>query len=326
MESASLTAEVGSVPPTLAQVSHTGTTLAPSSGRRRLGVRSLLVLLILVPFVSAAGLLGLSANGAWGARRNASATADDAARLATVASARAQMNTIEFPVAAVSYAAQLGISEPVLDQLLRPSVPFATQMTHIAAEVASTQTFHSTPALRSDSAELMSIVHSVSSKSLTYPLVMAFFIRMGADIDAVWYQDYNRLQADTAKWQTPASFEEHAAALRQVYAAFLAGGQEVSGAIYVLEGIGPPNARQLLVQAAGMFDQAVLEFQGHLGPLATKAWDHLHNYPPDARFAATMTQGITVALNDQPPPFALNLAFAGSSMAPSIAYVADMNA
>ena len=320
-----------SVTPPLAEPTDSqtaGARASRSAGRRgwRPSVRALLVMIVLFPVLTTAALLGASADAAWATRSAANTTADDAADLATVASARAELNSLEFPVTAVSYSAQLGISEPVLDQLLKPQTPFRTQLQGISRQVAATRTYFSTPTLRRDVAQLLQIVRGVTTNAVPYPRVSAFFITMAADIDNVWYGDYRNLQSDLARWQPPGSLEVHASALRQVYSAFLAGGNEVSGAIYVLEGIGPTNAKQLLIQADGDFQAAVSQFDGTLGPQGQQAWEHLTTYAPDVRFSGTIKQGVSVALADAPPPFAANLAFAGSSMSPSIRYVADLNA
>lgn len=330
MDAPGIDADVAATPPETGPVrpGHGRDRAANSSGLTgwHPAVRTLLVMIVLVPVLTTAALLGVSASGAWTTRADANTTAGDAARLATVASARAELNSIEFPVAAVSYSAQLGISEPLLDQLLKPSTPFRTQMQGISRQVSATKTYFSTPTLHTDASRLLQIVDGVTTNAVPYPQVLSFFLKMSGDIDDVWYADYHQLQSDLNRWQPPGSIEVHAAALRQVYAAFLAGGNEVSGAIYVLEGIGPADARQQLIQANGDFQEAVSEFTGTLGPEAQQSWEHLTTYPPDARFAGTIERGVSVALTNGKPPFALNLGFAASSMSPSIAYVADLNA
>ena len=96
-----------------------------SKAGRHLGVRLILTLVVLLPMLATAILIMSSANSAWKfapERRRWWPTTPLA--LQVVASARAQMNSLEVPLSAVSYAAQFGISEPVLDSLLHPAVPF----------------------------------------------------------------------------------------------------------------------------------------------------------------------------------------------------------
>ena len=113
--------------------------------------------------------------------------------------------------------------------------------------------------------------------------------------------------------------------MRQAYEAFVTGGHAVEGTIYVLEGIGPSNAKQELIQAAGEYDASTAEFVGHLSPRARVAWQTLQHSPADVRFAASIQQGLNVALNGLAPPFAGNPSFAGSSMAAGLQYLADLS-
>jgi diguanylate cyclase (GGDEF)-like protein len=235
------------------------------------------------------------------------------------------MNTVEVPLAAVSYAGQIGISAPVLDSLLHPAVPFEVQLAQGTTTIAGFPTFSSTPTMRADVATLKSLIPKVEAKAVPFSDVLAFTTKMSADIDNIWYRGYDHLQTDIAAWQPPGSFEVHASALRQTYAAFLAGGQEIGGAIYVLEGVGPANAKQEIIQAAGEYATATGEFAGQLSPKAEQAWRHLQTDPSDKRFAATIQQGLTVALDGTRPPFVGNTAFAGSSMTPGLTYLADLN-
>ena len=293
--------------------------------RRHLGVRVLLTLVVLLPMLATVILIGSSAISAWRFRQNAEIVARDATELQVVASARAQMNSLEVPLSAVSYAAQLGISEPVLDTLLHPAIPFSTQLAQGTATIAGFPTFSSTPTLRADVSELKAMIPEVASKSVTFDHVHAFLDKMAADIDNVWYGDYNHLQSDVAAWQPPGTFEVHASALRQTYQAFLAGGQEIAGGIFVLEGIGPADSKQVLIQAAGEYQTATSEFKGELSPKAEQAWRHLQTSPADVHFAATIQEGLTVALTKAPPPFVGNVTFAGTSMTPGIHYLGDIN-
>jgi diguanylate cyclase (GGDEF)-like protein len=293
--------------------------------RRYLGVRFLLTLVVLLPMLATAVLIVSSATSAWRFRQNARVVARDATSLQTVANARAQMNTLEVPLSAVSYAAQIGVSEPVLNQLLNPPVPFSTQLAQGTASIANFPTFSSTPTLRADVTELQAMIPKVAAKAVSFNDVHAFLTKMATDIDNIWFRDYNRLQADIASWQPPGSFEVHATALRQTYQAFLAGGHEIDGSIFVLEGIGPADSKQEVIQAAGEYQTATGEFAGQLSPEAEQAWRFLQTNPSDQRFAATIQQALTVALTGAKPPFAGNVAFAGSSMTPGIHYLSDLN-
>jgi diguanylate cyclase (GGDEF)-like protein len=291
----------------------------------RPGVRLVIALVVLLPMIAAGVLIVSSANDAWSARQNARVAAADAAQLEVVAGARAEMNSLEVPLSAVSYAAGIGVNETELDTLLHPQTPFGQELAHETSQISGFPTFSSTPTLRADVRHLETLISEVANGSVSYATVDQFETKMAADVDAVFYGDYNKLQAAITAWQPPGSFEVHAAALRQTYAAFLAGGQEISGAIFVLEGLGPSNSRQLIIQAAGEFQTATAQLAGHLGPLGERAWTHLQTSPADRHFADTINLAVTTALDNSRPPFLGNLTFAGISMAPGLQYLVDLN-
>ena len=296
-----------------------------TSARWHPGVRLILILLVLLPILATGVFTESGVVSGWSFRQHAQVVAGDATRLETVAAARAEMNPLQVPLLAVSYAEQLGIGEHELDTLLKPAVPFEVQLAQGTKAIAGFPTFSSTPELRQDVTELQALIPRVKGDTVSFNDARSFMAKMADDINGIWYGDYDRLQTDIAAWQPPGSFEVHAAALRQAYAAFLAGGQEIEGALFVLEGIGPADAKQELIQAAGEYDTATSEFVGHLSPKAQAAWSALQANAADRHFQQTIKQGLNVALNDLPAPFFGNTTFAGSSMAPGLQYLAGLN-
>ena len=303
-----------------------GVEAAPAAGGRwRPGVRMVLLVIVLIPLLATGVMVASSATKAWSSRHGAQVVAEDAHRLVVVAQARAEMNRLESPLTAVSYARELGISEPVLDQLLKPPVPFRDQLDQQLAVLHDYPTFWSTAPLRADVAALPGVVVGSADGVTTFNEVEAFTTGMSDQIDDVWFRDYDQLQRDVSAWQPPGTFEVRVSTLRQTYQAFLAGGAEIANTVFVLEGLGPPNAKQELIQAAGEFQTATGEFVGQLGPGGEQAWRHLQTDAVDRHFAGTVDQAVTVAIDNQKPPFAGNLAFAGASSAPGLDYLSDLD-
>jgi diguanylate cyclase (GGDEF)-like protein len=294
-------------------------------GKWHPGIRMVLLLLVLIPSIAVVVLAGSEAVSAWRSRENARTASSDAGVLSKVAAARAQFNSLEVPMTAVSYAAQLGVDESALDALLKPNVPFDVQLADESENLEQSPVFASTPTLRKDLAVAVALIPKIQSRSASFDEVHGSLTKMADDIDALWYRDFDRLQGDIASWGPPGAFEVHAAALYQTYQAFLAGGHEIEGGIYVLEGIGPANSKQELIQASGEFHSATNEFAGHLTPSAQRAWESIQTNPGDKEFAATIGRGLDVALHDLPPPFAGNMTFAGSSMRPGLTYLGDLD-
>jgi diguanylate cyclase (GGDEF)-like protein len=289
------------------------------------GIRLVLFLLVLIPSIATAVLTGSEALSSWRTREAARTVSSDATELSKVAAARADFSALEVPMSAVSYAAQIGVGESTLDSLLKPSVPFDVQLADESENLAQSPVFAATPALRMDLAKVIALIPEIQARTTTFPEVHASLTKMADDIDALWYRDFNGLQDNIATWGPPGVFEVHAAALYQAYQAFLAGGHEIEGGIYVLEGTGPADSKQELIQSAGEFQSATKEFSGHLTPSAERVWHNIQVNPGDKEFAATIAQGVNVAVQDLPPPFVGNLTFAGSSMRPGLNYLDDLD-
>jgi hypothetical protein len=126
----------------------------------------------------------------------------------------------------------------VLNSVLKPAVPYQDQLAEGTKKIAGVSTFSSTPTLP-DVIRLQATISEVTTNSISYGTVQTFVTKMAADINSIWYGDYNPAPARTiADWQPPGAFEVHASALRQTYAAFLAADSEVEDGVFVLEGMG----------------------------------------------------------------------------------------
>ncbi len=294
-----------------------------SRTRFRLKVRSILVLVVLLPIVSTGILTGIASYSQWNNRQGAKAAAQDAQALQEVAYARAKINDIRVPAMAVSFAAQLGVDETELGLLLHLNFP--EYMKTGKQAIASDPVFVSTPTLRADTQELYSILPKIPIGTIAFNTVKDFMTKYALDIDNLWYSDYRKLQDNIKTWQPPGSFSIHLDALRQTYVAFLNGGNEIEGAIYVNEGEEGAPAKLELIQAAGNFASASAEFSNNLGPLGNKAWDQLKASQAAKSFNFTIAQGIYTALYGGTPAFSSNVSLAGAAMRNGLDYLSRLS-
>jgi diguanylate cyclase (GGDEF)-like protein len=269
-------------------------------------------------------LTGSGLRTGWKYRQQARTVADDASELEAVAAARVKMNTLSVPLLALSYAAELGISDESLTALLKPAVPFREQLAQGTAVIEGLA-FASMPSLQADVAELKAISLQVAAGAIGFDPVETFVTKMFGDIDDLWYSAYGRIQADISAWRPPGAFALHASTLISTYQAFLSGAHVAEGTGLVLQGLGGADAKQGLIQAAGVYGVAVDQFTGHLSPKAQAAWDTMQAKPATQAFAATVQQALTVALTGAPPPFAADLERYGVAIAPSLEYTIDLN-
>ncbi len=286
-------------------------------------VRLLLLLLVAVPTLSTGIIVASDARSNWSYREDAQVAASDATTLQTLALARAELNSARVPAEAVSFAASIGVNENLLSSLL--GIDFKTALAASEQAMTSDPTFSSTPMLREDLAVCRSIIPEISAGTIGYPRVKADFARFASDVDDAWYAVFAKLQVDAETWRPPGSFEVQLAALRQTYAAFLAGGDEIEGSIYVLEGQGGTPAKQEIVQSSAVFSVAVAQFSENLGPKASAAWDALRTDPANRSFEQTIAQAVSVALTGSPPPFEKDVAQAGVAMRKGLHYLGDLD-
>ena len=137
-------------------------------GKWHPGIRMVLLLLVLIPSIAVVVLAGSEAVSAWRSRENARTASSDATVLSKVAAARAQFNSLEVPMTAVSYAAQLGVDESALDALLKPNVPFDVQLADESENLEQSPVFASTPTLRKDLAVAVALIPKIQSRSASF--------------------------------------------------------------------------------------------------------------------------------------------------------------
>ena len=292
--------------------------------RWRPGVRLVLILVVLIPMLSTGILAGSRLASGWRYRQQAELVAQDAAQLQAVASARALVNAVALPLFVVSYAGELGITTTALDAILEPAVPFDEQLAQATASIAEFPDF-SSPKLRADVAKLQSISREVAAGTISNGDIREFMLAMALDLDRLWYQTYDELQADISEWRAPGSFGVHASTLIQTYQAFLSGSQMMDEGLSVLQGIGDSDAPRLLIEADGVFRVATGQFEGRLSPRAQAVWEAMQAKPANQLFEATIQQALTIAVTGASSPYAGDLITAGKAMAPGLDYVIDLN-
>ena len=294
------------------------------ASRWRPGVRLVLALVVLLPLVSAAILITSSATGAWKARQHAQVAAADASTLQTVAAARAEMNSLEVPLSAVSYAAGLGVNESELDALLHAKTPFSQQLATDTSTIAEFPTFNSTPTLRADVKRLRALIAAEAlTNNLPYSMVQRFETKMAADIDASGTATTTRCRPTSppGSRRAPSRCTPPPCA-RPTTPSSPAGAR--SGRDLRARGTRAGERRQALIQAAGEYQTATPQFVGHLGPSASRRGTTCRpTRPTDS--SPRRSPGGEHRPHQRQPPFAGNLDFAGSSMTPGLQYLADLN-
>ena len=237
-------------------------------GRWHPGIRLVLFLLVLIPSIAVVVLAGSEAISAWRSREHARTASSDAAVLSKVAAARAQFNSLEVPMTAVSYAAQLGVNESALDTLLKPSVPFDVQLEDESENLAQSPVFAATPTLRKDLAAAVALIPEIQARSVTF-----------TEVHSLPHQDGRRHRRTVVPGFQPPSrrhcilgsswrFRGSRGQLSTRHIRrFWPVVTRSRAASMSSKGIGPADSKQELIQAAGEFHSATNEFAGPPHPI-----------------------------------------------------------
>lgn len=290
---------------------------------RRPSVQVSLALLVLVPTVASAVLIVTSAWSSVSNRRDAETIASNATALRSVALASADLNAARVPASAVSYAEQLGVRTSELSKLLH--VDFASALRSTAVEMRSEPAFSSTPALTSDLAEYERLLPSIEAGKAPFATVDAFFAKFSGDIDADWHSRFEELDAEVNDSGSSGSLEVQVTGVGRAYDAFIAGGDEVEFATFVLEGQGGATAREGIVGSSALFSSDTDGIGAELGPSASALWNHFGSNATVAAFDKTVREAASTAVGTGPAAFKDNTTVAGVAMTRGLDYLSDLN-
>ncbi len=216
---------------------------------------------------------------------------------------------------------------PSSTALLHAQVPFRIQLAQVTSQIAAYPTFQSTPVLRADVARTADLGAEGGCGH-----------RLLQRGPAVRHQDGCRHRRRLVPATTTGCRRTSARGSRQAPSKCMRPpscrrtkpswpvGTRSKGAIYVLEGVGPGQRQTRADPVGGRLPEPRPPVQrtfrarrrNRRGPAADES-------RPIAQFAATIQQGLNVALNNLRPPFLGNLTFAGDSMAPGLHYLAALN-
>ncbi len=276
----------------------------PRPARAHASVRMVLVLLVLLPTVTTVYLASTAANARWAYRTGARSVAAETTVLDTVLQARAELNAARIPASAISFAQSFKVDEPTLSSLLH--VDFASTLQSSLAAVSADRTLRSTAQLRADARALEALTPGVGT-STSYDQIGGVFRTYCNDVNTLWLKDFADLQHQVSRWQPPGSIDTGMTALRQTFAAYLAGLDEVEAGNFVLNGEADKSLQQQMIGSADRYATAAAQLAGVLGPLGQAAWQRLQHSPETVAFAADLREAVDLAVNGGPAPFATDI-------------------
>jgi diguanylate cyclase (GGDEF)-like protein len=277
--------------------------------RRRLRVRSLLLLVVLAPTLGMLVIAGTSASATLDQRRAASDMQDQAADLAALVDARAAVAHEATGTAVVTVAAGLGAGIDQLSELY--GIDYAEELAAARAVVDADPTLRSLPELEDDLDRLRALRDQVDAEAATFEDSQAVFDELVATFDGVWRDRFERLDDDDITASLPGLVHARLDALAHSFDALAWGDRRAQLTIRLLLLETDPGQITELIGAQSRYDTA-LERLSTAGPLATDALAALDD-PAGRRFNASLRDAARDLVAGEPSPLATDPAAFGEA-------------
>ena len=275
----------------------------PGTGPRfsnRARVRSLLIVVVLIPTLAMAVLSIASAQGSWTRRQVSAKVEHDAQRLEALVVTRALLTHEEVNTLVLVIGGELGASPDRLAESY--GIDFDHELSLARANVDADPTFQLDPAFADERDDLRMLRSSVEDGTVTSDLAGQTFNELGASIDDLWADQFDALDETVATTSLPGEFGIRLEVLDDAHAAFLAGQRRTSAVVDVLGGRTGPDTTRELLDADARFRTRALELEGGLGPIGDQAWAAFQDDPDASAFERTTEQAIDAAVTGVPDP------------------------
>jgi diguanylate cyclase (GGDEF)-like protein len=256
-------------------------------------MRSLLVLLVLVP---TAGLVLLSAGSvrsAWDERRAAHRTEEGVRSLTAAIDARRALTDEELYASIIANAATLGIDERTISSFYGTDVGVA--LDEARATVDEDPVLAADVQLRTDVADLREHRARIDDEGVDDPEVQALFARLRAHVDEEWAERLAEVTRSGDLVSLSEEAREDVEAVAQAYEVLATSTRRVYPARSVLTGVATPAVVAELFDAESRLDAAVAALEGSIGPRAAAAWQQLEADESAQVFEETVDEALVVA-------------------------------
>ena len=252
---------------------------ASARGHRsqRLRLRSLILLVVLVPIL---GMVAMSAMVV-GVALNTQATARQvearATSLAALAEARGALASELATSTLLVFAAELGLDDDALRWLTGTDHRSELQMHR--TDVDADARLHSFAELADQRPHLDDVREAVDEGTASTSRIRSVYDDLIALIDRAWEDEFDEFQGDLRSGELSFSLQDRATALRSTFAAQRWGYERASLGIDLFQAERADPATEIRrVEAAGRYRAALESFEKVLGPAASEVWDaHLSN-------------------------------------------------
>lgn len=252
----------------------------------RLRVRSLLLLVVLVPTLGMFGLATTSAASAADKRDVASDLQVEVDELSEIVDARIAVAAEERVSAVITVGSDLGVDVQMLSDLY--DTDFAGQLTAARADVDGDRNLAAIPGLGDELSRLPALRDGVDAGTATFNEVAGVFHDLTAEIDDAWRAQSAIVDDDLGSTELAGTVHERARALRSTFEALSWGSRRATLAIRLVQD-GPDTAvLRRLIAATSRHRAATERFHGILGPSAAAVVTAHQADPGTQRFERTL--------------------------------------
>jgi diguanylate cyclase (GGDEF)-like protein len=271
---------------------------APRRRTPRLGVRSTVLLVVLVPTLAMLVVLGGSVVVAWEDRSAAQDLQHDVADLVAIVDARAAIADEELASSVVAAAGTYGMGAEELEELF--GIDYAAQLELTRTAVDENPVIISSSELRSAYTDLQALRAQIDLGEADIEAVTGVVLRMKVDLDGLWEERTDALdQAEASPaGGTPARIQ----VLDETYRLLRSANVRAEVARQVLTAESDQGMVAALVAADGEFNALSAEMEGRLGPRAAVAWEAFEEDAAAQDFERTIAVAASVGLAGSPPP------------------------
>jgi diguanylate cyclase (GGDEF)-like protein len=252
----------------------------------KLRVRSLLLLVVLIPTLGMTAMAATTAKTALDRRDAARSVRSKADALAGIIDARLAIAGEQTQSSVTSIASDLGTSVETLGSLY--GVDYAAEMRAARKVVDSDQVFETMPELADDRLRLQALRLEIDAGTATFDQVRDVFAGLTDTLDGVWRRRLVSLQSELAAGDLPGSLDARANDLLPAFDLLSWGGRAASAAVELVRE-GPDQLRLARLLDAQSRERGARDLLSTgLGPRAKAAWARQLADPAAQRFEQTL--------------------------------------
>ena len=290
---------------------------------RRPRTALLLTLLLLIPLSTLAAVTGSATLSSGRAARAAEGVQDGAASLASLMTTRVAILDEYVPSAALAQAAGFHVTAAQIRGTF--GVDYLAALRAARRVVDSDLVLRTNPALAADLKRVRLLRPDVDSGHARSPAVSAVFTRLTADIDSIWFGQFEQLRRNVGAYQTGSGrLTQLVEVTADGFTVLSAATRMAADVRDAVAGNGSPPTVKALIEANSAFVTAATGFPGRLGPRAAAAWRSWQRDPAAIDWGRIVSQTVDLALAGKRSPLAADALAYGAAFIKEPVWLNDL--